>query len=91
MTTILGRFVKSLKNPKPELSLRRTKNTTVAEILDNFAPPREGVTGAQLVTFGRHAYFLVIQGPEAQELTRRVLNYIEALHAVSEKSDEHSD
>ena len=86
--------MKSVKNSKPELSLRQTKNTTVAEILDTFAPPREGSTSAQLVSVGKDSYFLVIQGPEAQQLTSLVLDYIEALYVRADKQDkdnEHSD
>lgn len=82
--TILDRF-KSRKESKPGLALRKTANTTVKEILDTFAPPREGCTGAQLVSFGPDEYFLVIQGPGAKRLTSLVLDYINALYRKTEE------
>ena len=91
MKTLLDRFRKSEKNSRPELALRRTSSTTVKEILDTFAPPREGSTGAQLVSFGPQEYFLVIQGPEGKQLTSLILDYIEALYARAEKQHEHSN
>ncbi len=91
MKRLLDRFLKSKKNAKPELGLRRTSTTTVKEILDTFAPPREGSTSAQLVSFGPTEYFLVVQGPEAKELTGLVLDYIEALYTRAEHQHEHSN
>lgn len=58
---------------------RTAEDTTVAELLETVAPPREGTTGAHLVSVGPHHYFLVIQGPEATWLTARLLEVIDAL------------
>ena len=65
---------------KSRYSKRTTQDTSVREILETFSPPSEDQTGAQLVSFGPNHYFLVIQGPEAETLTNRVLEYIDALH-----------
>jgi len=43
------------------------------------APPREATTGAHLVSVGPQHYLLVVQGPEATHLTRRILDFIDAL------------
>lgn len=65
--------------------MRKTSDTSVEEILDTFAPPREGTTGCQLVSFGPQEYFLVIQGPDATKLTGLVLDYVNALYTKSEE------
>ena len=65
---------------KSRYTKRTTQDTSVREILETFSPPDEDQTGVHLVSFGPQHYFLVIQGPEAETLTNRVLDYIDGLH-----------
>jgi hypothetical protein len=58
---------------------RTAEDTTVAELFQTVAPPREGTTGAHLVAVGDN-YMLLIQGPEAVALTRHILDFVEAIH-----------
>jgi hypothetical protein len=60
--------------------MRTIKDTTIEEILETVAPPREGTTGAQLVGLGKDRFMLVIQGPEAGKLTQALLAFLQALH-----------
>jgi len=81
----LDRFKKKMHYPPSRLAGRRTtSDTTVAEILDTVAPPREGCTGCQLVTCGPEEFLLVIQGPEGRDLTHKILDYVDALYKASE-------
>jgi hypothetical protein len=66
---------------------RTAENTTVSELFKTVAPPREGTTGAHVVSVGPN-YMIVIQGPEALHLTRRVLDYIEKLSEQANVSSE---
>ncbi len=65
---------------RSSISKRTTADTSVREILETFAPPREDSTNCHLVTFGPQHHFLVIQGPEAEKLTGLILTYVDALY-----------
>jgi len=70
-------------------STRTADNTTVSELFETVAPPREGTTGVHVVNVSPN-YLLVIQGPEALHMTRLLLDYVDALHAAAvekEKND----
>lgn len=62
---------------------RSTKDTTVHEIFEVFAPVRADQTSAHLVSFGPQHYFIVVQGSQAETLTHHLLNGIEAFHEVA--------
>ena len=79
------------KTSKPALSHRKTSNTTVAQILEKFAPAREGTTSTHLVSMGKNQYFVVVQGPEADQLTSMIIQYIEALYERAEPPDDNDD
>jgi hypothetical protein len=64
---------------KKNEATRTAEDTTVAEILETVAPPRQDTTGVHLVAVGQ-SYLLVIQGPEALHLSRLVLDFVDALH-----------
>jgi hypothetical protein len=64
-------------------SARTAENTTVAELLETIAPPREGTTGVHLTSVGQ-SYLLAIQGPEALHMARLILDFVEALYETSE-------
>ncbi len=74
----------SQEHLKSRYSKRTTDDTSVREILETFAPPKEDQTGIHLVTFGPQHHFLVIQGPEATFLCNKLLDYANALHETAE-------
>ena len=69
-----------------ESSPRTAEDTTLAELLETIAPPREGTTGVHLTSVGP-AYVLTVQGPEALHMTRLILDFVEALHEKAEENE----
>jgi hypothetical protein len=62
---------------------RTAENTTVAELFETVAPPRDNTTGVHLVAVGKN-YLLAIQGPEALHMTRLILDFVDALKEYAE-------
>ena len=76
------------KKKQTPAAKRDATNTTVAEVLDMIAPPREGTTGAHLVQVAMPdgpAYLIAIQGPEARVLALRVIDFVDALKTREEE------
>jgi hypothetical protein len=63
---------------------RTAEDTTVAELMETIAPPRDGTTGVHLTAVGPD-YLLAIQGPESLHLARLILDFVEALYAEVER------
>lgn len=68
----------------PVQATRTAEDTTVAELLETIAPPRDDTTGVHLVAVGQ-TYLLAVQGPEALHMTRLILDFVEALHSKAEE------
>lgn len=64
--------------PNPEAKTRTAEDTTVAELFETVAPPRDGTTGVHLVAVGKN-YLLAIQGPESLHMARLILDFVDAL------------
>ena len=65
------------------MSLRNSAKLTVKEVFDNFEPGENG-TGCDLVSFGPDAFFLVIQGDQANLLTGLMMEFLNQLQAQSD-------
>jgi hypothetical protein len=65
---------------------RTAEDTTVAELFNTVAPPRDGTTGVHLVAVGQN-YLLAIQGPEALHMTRLILDFVDALKEREEEKN----
>jgi hypothetical protein len=64
---------------------RTASNTTLEEILNTVKPPRKDTTGAHVVGIAEHdAWMLIMQGPEATDLMRLVLEFVETLYDEAE-------
>jgi len=62
---------------------RTIDDSTLAELLETTAPPREDTTGLHVTKVGP-GYVLTIQGPEASDLTLAVLKFVEAIFDKAE-------
>jgi len=62
---------------------RTMEDTTVAELMETVAPPRPNATGVHVIGVGKD-FLIAVQGPESLHMTRRILDFVEAMHQAVE-------